>query len=77
MIKKLSFETIGRYDENFKYAQDYKLFKDALNKGCKFKTISKPLYILNTTNNISSKHKDEQKYYSNCVKQNKIPMLKN
>jgi len=77
MIKKLSFETIGRYDENFKYAQDYKLFKDALHKGCKFKTISKPLYILNTTNNISSKHKDEQKYYSDCVKQNKLPMLKN
>ncbi len=77
MVKKLSFETIGGYDERFKYAQDYKLFKDALQKGYKFKTISRPLYILNTTNNISSKHKDEQKYYSNCIKRNKIPTQRN
>jgi len=77
VVKKLSFEKLGGYDERYKFAQDYKFFKDALQTGYKFKTISMPLYVLNTTNNISSKHKEEQKYYSNCVKQNKIPMLKN
>ena len=40
MIKKLSFEKLGGYDERYKFAQDYKFFKDALQTGYKFKTIS-------------------------------------
>ena len=58
-------EDIGLYDENFYYAQDYKLMKDLI-KNYKFK-IKMNVCILNMKNNISTL-KDEQKYYSECVR---------
>jgi len=39
--------------------------------------INKVLYKLNTKNNISTNYAKEQKYYSDCVKKNKKPEIKN
>ena len=63
----------GKYDENFYYAQDYKLFKDLFKAGYRHKYIKEPLYLLNMKDNISNKFKIEQHYYANCVKRNKLP----
>lgn len=73
MIRKNSLKKLGYYDENFIYSQDYKLFKDALLNNMKFKYFTKPLYNLNTTNNISINKAHEQKYYAECVKKNLTP----
>jgi len=68
VLKELNF-----YNENFYYAQDYKLFFDALDKGYKFKYIKEPLYYLNVKDNISSNYLNEQNFYADCVRNNKIP----
>ena len=76
MIKKLLILKKGLYDENFYYAQDYKLFYDLLKDDAKFKVINEPLYQLNMNNNISTRNKQVQQYYANCVKKNQIPELR-
>ncbi len=68
LIKKKVLQDVGNYDENFYYAQDYKLFKDLIDKGYKIKSINKFLYYLNTENNISSNMKKEQNYYAKLVR---------
>ena len=73
LIEKKFLESIGGYDERFKYAQDYKLFKDILEKNIKIKSLNKTLYKLNNNNNISSKFFEEQKYYFNCARHNINP----
>ena len=74
MIKKDVLKSIGGYDEKFYYSQDYELFYKLLKNNFKFKNIYEPLYVLNTENNISSEFRNEQKYYSDCVKARKTPM---
>ena len=54
MIKKETLLKIGKYNENYYYAQDYKLFWDLLHQGTKFKYMMNSYYVLNTTNNIST-----------------------
>jgi glycosyltransferase involved in cell wall biosynthesis len=73
MIRKRTLLQIGSYNENFYYAQDFKLFKDLLNRNKKFKYIKEPLYRLNTQNNISTYKKIEQKFYSDSIKRNQHP----
>ena len=68
LIRKSLIEEMGLYDENFYYSQDYKLFYDLIKKGNKVGVLKKPLYKLNTKNNISSKRKAILAYYANCVK---------
>ena len=63
-LKRKVFYEIGGYDEDYRYAQDYKFFIDAKLKGYKIFTINKPLYYLNIKNNISNNFYTEQKYYS-------------
>jgi len=75
MIKKDSIIKAGSYNENFYYAQDYKLTTDMFKRNYKYRKLSKPLYILNMENNISSNKKKEQNYYASCVKNNTIPEL--
>ena len=75
MIKKKSIIKIGSSDENFYYAQDYKLIADMFNSNFKYRKIKKPLYLLNMENNISTNKKKEQEYYANCVKNNNLPNL--
>ena len=73
LIKRTKLYDIGLYDEKYRLAQDYKLFRDLLNAQSKFENISTPLYILNTENNISTVEKVAQRYFADCVKKNKIP----
>ncbi len=73
MLKRKVFEEIGFYNENFYYAQDYKLMSDLIFGNYKIKIMKDVLYTLNTQNNISSNHKTEQEYYADCVRSNKNP----
>ena len=74
MLKRDVFKSVGFYDENFYYSQDYKLMKNLIENKYKVKIIKKVLYELNMENNISSSHKEEQKYYADCVRKDKIPI---
>jgi len=56
-------EDIGLYDENYEFAQDYKLFSSLINSGFKIGIMNDRLYILNTKNNISTNKANMQKYY--------------
>ena len=47
MVRKNAVLDIGMYDENIKYAQDYKLFIELLKKNYKIKILKCKLYILN------------------------------
>lgn len=75
MAKKEVFIKTNNYDEKYYYSQDYKLFKDFLNQNFKYKVISKPLYLLNMVDNISTNKSEEQKYYADCVRKNIEPDL--
>lgn len=63
MIKKSIFEKVDYYDENYLYAQDFKLYLDILRSGYKIKQINSVLYNLNTIGNISTVNRLEQKKY--------------
>ena len=58
LLKEVNF-----YDEEYKYAQDYRLFTKLINLGYKINTMSDVLYVLNTKNNISTIYSERQKYY--------------
>lgn len=62
-IQKSLLNYIGNYDEDYLYAQDFKLFLDLIKKNKKIFEIKKPLYKLNTKNNISTMNKDKQRSY--------------
>lgn len=62
-IQKSLLNNIGNYDEDYLYAQDFKLFLDLIKKNKKIFEIKKPLYKLNTKNNISTINKDKQRSY--------------
>ncbi len=76
MIKKEIMNQVGNYNEDFLYAQDYKLFIDLIERGIRFKHIREPLYILNTKNNISSNKKELQNYYAKCAREKITPYEK-
>ena len=71
--KKEIIMKVGKYDERFKYSQDYKLAFDLINSGFRVKVIKKPLYNLNMESNISEKYKSQQAYYADCVRKHKVP----
>ena len=73
LISKSVLNRIGNYNENFIYAQDYKLFTDLLKNDYKIGTIKKSLYCLNMTENISNIKKNEQKYFADCVRKGISP----
>ena len=77
MIYKKVIDSIGGYNEDYKYAQDYKLMTDLLNNGYKIKIMKKNLYRLNTIDNISTIYKFEQQYFANCVRKNIDPKNEN
>lgn len=62
VYKKL-LEEVGFYDEDYEFAQDYRLFTKLIGLGYEIKTMSDKLYILNTQNNISTIYSEKQKYY--------------
>lgn len=71
MIKKDVLHKVGNYDENYYYSQDYKLMITLINQGFKFKVLKKPLYVLNTENNISTLKFLEQQKYAKDAKRGK------
>ena len=73
IIKKSLMQTLGLYDEDFYFAQDYKLFADLLSKNYQIGSLNKCLYILNIDNNLSNKFKNEQQEYAKIVKKNFNP----
>lgn len=73
IIKKDVLNEIGLYNEHFYFAQDYKLMNDLLKHNFKVGILKKPLYNLNTENNISKIYLTEQNYYAHCVRYGKIP----
>jgi len=75
MIKKSVLHDLGKYNEKFYYAQDYKLMSDLVKKNYKTKIIKEPLYVLNQKNNISTNFKNSQNYFANCVKKNIDPEI--
>ena len=72
MIRKSVILNIGMYDENIKYAQDYKLFVELLKKNYKIKILRKKLYVLNMKNNISSLKKEEQRSFFKKIQQDNL-----
>ena len=65
MLKKKTLIELGGYDENFKYAQDFKLIHDLYKNKKKIKYLSQALYVSKTPkNSISIKKRNEQKLYS-------------
>lgn len=73
LIRKNILESVGLYDEEFYYSQDYKLMADLIKNGYKVKIMKDSMYILNMDGNISINNKKEQKYYADCVRRNKNP----
>lgn len=73
MIHSEILKKIGMYDENFYYAQDFKLVKDLISDSYNIKIMKKVLYELNMVGNISQIYKDEQSFYAQCVKKNLTP----
>ena len=70
MIKKNILSQINLYDEKFYYAQDFKLLSDLINSNYKIKILKEVNYLLNDSDNISTKFKSEQKKYANLVLKN-------
>lgn len=68
IINKEVLIKIGLYDEKYYYSQDYLLMRRLLMNRYKYKFIRKPLYILNTSNNISSLKKEEQQKYAKAAR---------
>ncbi len=75
LIKKSTLEKINYYDERFYYSQDYKLMSDLIKMKTKIKIMKDTLYLLNMENNISTKYKDKQDYYAECVRKNISPNI--
>lgn len=72
MVRKNAVIDVGMYDENIKYAQDYKLFLELLKKNYKIKILKKKLYVLNMENNISSLSKEEQEEFFKKIQQENL-----
>lgn len=58
------------YNEDYFFAQDYELFSRLVQNKKQILNIKKPLYLLNTKNNISNNFKTEQKLFADKVKKN-------
>ena len=75
VIEKNCLDDLKGYDENFYYAQDYKLFSDLIKRKVSIYQIKEPLYILNMKNNISSDNLNKQNYFASCVRKDILPNL--
>jgi len=68
MVKKEFLEKVGFYNENYYYAQDYKLMIDLVLNKAKYKVLNKQLYSLNMKDNISSKYLKRQNEFALMAK---------
>lgn len=76
-VEKNLLNSIGNYNEEYFYSQDYKLYVDILHKGEKIFEIKTPLYQLNTRNNISTHMRSEQRYFFQKAKRTKKSLFIN
>jgi glycosyltransferase involved in cell wall biosynthesis len=67
VIEKELLEEIGGYDEEYYFAQDFKLFSDLINLKINIQTLREPLYFLNTTDNLSTRFTSAQSEYSKKI----------
>lgn len=76
MIRKSTLEKYKiKYNEELKYAQDYGLWSIIIQYG-EIKYLPKVVLLFREHNNrISTKHKEQQKYYANKVKLNQLYSL--
>ena len=77
LINKEVLNRIGNYNENFYFAQDFKLMKDLIDTKYNVGILNKVLYKLNMENNISNLNADEQKYFADCVRKGVVPIGRN
>lgn len=71
MFTKSDFEAVGCYDENFYYAQDFKLVKDIFKNNYKIFYIKDPIYISRRPpESISVKHRLHQKKLLDRLRKN-------
>lgn len=75
LIRREIIKNVNLYDEDYIYAQDYKLMCDLLLTKAKYKVIKKPLYKLNMENNISTNFTLEQKKYANMAQKQYMKSL--
>jgi glycosyltransferase involved in cell wall biosynthesis len=71
MLKKSSLRAVNIfYDKDFKYAEDYKLWIDAMINGLVIETLGEPLLIFNDNNINNTTHSnfDEMTQNANCIK---------
>jgi glycosyltransferase involved in cell wall biosynthesis len=73
IIETSLMKKIGSYDEDFYFAQDYKLFSDILKYKYKIGTLNECLYLLNVENNLSTNFKKQQANYAKAVRKNIKP----
>lgn len=74
ILRRNLLNKMGGYDEKFYYAQDFKLLNDLIQNDYKLKILKEALYVLNQSDNISTKFKDKQKFYADCVKKGISPI---
>tara|TARA_E500000178_G_scaffold356690_1_gene437239 strand:- start:12036 stop:12731 length:696 start_codon:yes stop_codon:yes gene_type:complete len=77
LINKKVLNRIGNYNENFYFAQDFKLMKDLIDTKYNVGILNKVLYKLNMENNISNLNADEQKYFADCARKGIVPIDRN
>ena len=77
LINKEVLNRIGNYNENFYFAQDFKLMKDLIDKKYEVGILNKVLYKLNMENNISNLKTDEQQYFADCARKGVLPIGRN
>jgi glycosyltransferase involved in cell wall biosynthesis len=66
LVKKSALEMVGGYDEDFVFAQDYRLTKMLYERRCRIKYLKDPLYTLRIS--TGAKHRDKQNYYASRVR---------
>ena len=72
MMNRQHFMTTGLYDENWKYAQDYDLFR-RMAKKFKMANLEVPYYCYRVhPDNISIKHRKEQHDFAEKARLRKI-----
>lgn len=74
-INKKVLNEIKGYNEDFYYAQDYKLIFDLFERKFKIKIMKDILYKSSFSNNISTLNYEKQKYFAECARKNLKPEI--
>ena len=75
LIKKQTLIDLGGYDEEFRYAQDYRLILNFYKNKNKIIQLNNVLYKLNMEDNISKNFQKEQENFAVLARKKKIKIL--